>query len=142
MNDQNYNLWTEIFKHKQSNLYHNDPISNPLSHLKNNYLNVKSPVGFSGISNIYKFYGGKLTYNQIKNFLKTVDSYSLHKKSRVLNYNPGFSKYHRQQIQIDLVDIQKLANQNDGYHYLLTGIDTFTRFGFCEPLKNKNPILC
>ena len=66
-----------------------------------------------------------------------MDSYSLHKKSRVLNYNPGFSKYRRQQIQIDLVDIQKLANQNDGYHYLLTGIDTFTRFGFCEPLKNK-----
>ena len=126
MNNQDYNLGTHIFKNKQSNVYYNDKISNPLSHLKANLLNVKFQVGFSGISNIYKFYDGKLSYKQIKTFLKTVDNYSLHKKSRVLKYNPGFSKYRRQQMQIDLVDIQKLANQNDGYHYLLTGIDTFT----------------
>ena len=52
------------------------------------YSNQNNPTYIITIPNIYKFYDGSITYNQIKNFLKTVDSYSLHKKSRVLKYNP------------------------------------------------------
>ena len=78
-----------------------------------------------------------MTYKKIKDYLKTVDSYTLHKKARVLNHNPSYSRYRRQQIQIDLVDIQNLSQANDNYKYLLTAIDSFTRFGFCEPLRNK-----
>ena len=77
------------------------------------------------------------TLQDCEKILKTVDSYSLHKKIRVSKYNPGFSKYRRQQTQSDLVEIQKLANKKGGFQYLLTGIDTFILFGFCEPFKNK-----
>ena len=40
-------------------------------------------------------------------------------------------------MQLDLVEIQKLSSQNDNCRYLLNGIDCFTRYGFCEPLKDK-----
>ena len=40
-------------------------------------------------------------------------------------------------MQIDLVDVQSLAKYNNGFKYLLTCIDPFSRYGFCEPLKDK-----
>ena len=103
-------------------------------------MNVKSPIAFSGVTNLYRFYGGLLSHKKIKNYLKTIDSYTLHKKSRVLSYNPSYSRYRRQQFQVDLVDIQKLTVMNDNFKYLLMAIDTFTRYGFCEPLKNKQSV--
>ena len=63
----------------------------------------------------------------LKNFLKTVNTYTLHKKSRVVKHNPSFSRYRRHQFQIDLVDVQKLSKQNNGIRYLHTAIDTFSR---------------
>lgn len=38
---------------------------------------------------------------------------------------------------MDLVDIQALAEYNDGTRYILTVIDTFTRYAFCRLIKNK-----
>lgn len=38
---------------------------------------------------------------------------------------------------MDLVDIQGLAKYNDDVKYLLNVIDTFTRYAFVRPLKNK-----
>lgn len=137
MEDEEYPLWTEIslppIKEKNSDLF----MTNPLQHLKENYKNTKHPIAFSGISNIYNYYNGKLSQNEIKKFLSTQDAYTLHKKARVTGYNPTFIKYHRQQMQLDLVDIQNLSKFNDDYRFLLMGIDCFTRYGFCEPLKNK-----
>ena len=140
MVEDSYESWTEIKPGNHKQIYYESDISNPLLHLKQNYLNVKSPIAFSGLTNIYNFYGGKLTYREIKDFLKSIDSYTLHKKSRVLQYNPSFSRYRRQQLQIDLVDIQQLSKSNEGYRFLFTAIDSFTRFGFCQPLKDKKSL--
>ena len=38
---------------------------------------------------------------------------------------------------MDLLDIQKFASWNDGVKYLLTVIDTFTRYAFVRPIVNK-----
>ena len=80
-----HNMRTDITQNKSHKVTNNDLILNPLVHLKHNYLNPKSAVAFTGITNIYNFYGGKLSYKDIKNFLKTIDSYTLHKRSKTFN---------------------------------------------------------
>lgn len=40
-------------------------------------------------------------------------------------------------IQIDLVDFLSFAEHNDGYSYVLTMIDVFSRYVWAIPLKNK-----
>ena len=138
MGDNEYEMWTEITPNpgKISSLH--SSLDNPLQHLKENYHNIKSPIAYSGVTNIYRYYGGKLSEKQIKEFLSTSDSYTLHKKSRVTGYNPCYIKYHRQQMQLDLVDIQNLAKYNDGHRFLLMGIDSFSRFMLGKLLSNKN----
>ena len=134
---ESYSMWTEKVSNGEDDKALKKTFDNPLRHLKKNYLNPKSPIAFSGITNIYNYYGGQLGYKEISDYLKTVDSYTLHKKSRMMQHNPSFSRYHRHQIQIDLVDIRNLARANKGFNYLLTAIDSFTRRGFCVTLKDK-----
>ena len=38
----------------------------------------------------------------------------------------------------DLVDMKKLANDNDGYKYILMIIDVFSKYGWAVPLKTKS----
>ena len=38
----------------------------------------------------------------------------------------------------DLLDKQSLAKNNKGYKYLLTIVDTFSKFAYCLPLKSKS----
>ena len=38
----------------------------------------------------------------------------------------------------DLVDMKKLAKENDGYKYILMIIDVFSKFGWLVPLKTKS----
>ena len=39
---------------------------------------------------------------------------------------------------MDLFYVDKLKSENDGIKYILTAIDVYTRFGFCEPIINKS----
>ena len=40
-------------------------------------------------------------------------------------------------VQADLVDLQMFSSQNDGYKYLLTFIDVFSKKAWVKPLKTK-----
>src|SRR5438477_3706732 len=42
------------------------------------------------------------------------------------------------QWQIDLVEMLEFQNVNDGYRYLLTVIDLFSRYAWARPLKTKS----
>jgi len=105
--------------------------------LKNNYNNPGHPIAFSGINNIYKFYKGHLSYDKIKDILSGIENYTLHREFKRGQRNPSYSHFKRNQWQMDLVDIQELASSNDEIRYLLTVIDTFTRFAWARLLKNK-----
>ena len=41
-------------------------------------------------------------------------------------------------VQVDLADMQKLAENNDGYSYILVGIDVLSKRVFVAPLRTKN----
>jgi transposase InsO family protein len=105
--------------------------------LKTNYNNPGHPIAFSGISNIYDYYKGNLSQDQIKDILASIENYTLHREYKKGQRNPSYSHFKRNQFQMDLVDIQELAQFNDGIRYLLTVIDTFTRFAWARLLKDK-----
>lgn len=102
-----------------------------------NYKTPGHPIAFSGINNIYKYYNKLLSQKKIKEILSTIESYTLHKGYRSNQRNPTYSHFKRYMFQMDLLDVQQLALANDGVKYLLTVIDTFTRFAFVRPLRDK-----
>lgn len=105
--------------------------------LKENYTNPKSPIFCSGLTSIFNYYKGKLRLAEIKNFLASVESYTLHREYKNLKRNPSYSHFRRFQFQMDLIDIQGLAEWNDGVKHIVTVIDTFTRKAWAKAIVNK-----
>jgi len=108
-----------------------------LKDLKANYLNPSSAISYSGLNSIYRHYKGVLSYDDIREFLGSVESYTLHREYKNLKRNPNFSHFRRFQFQTDLIDIRKLSEWNNGINYILSVIDTFSRKAWIEPVKSK-----
>lgn len=104
---------------------------------KSNYTNAGHPIAFSGINNIYDYYKRLITKDKIKDILSSVESYTTHREYHKGQRNPSYSHFKRYQFQMDLVDIQELAPFNDNIRYILSVIDTFTRFAWVRLLKDK-----
>lgn len=108
-----------------------------ITDFKASYTLPGHPIAYSGINKIHEYYKPYLTISDIEQLLSEVESYSLHKEFHNLKRNPSYSHYKRYQFQCDLVDIRSLAKYNDGVNYLLTCIDTFTRYAFVRLLRTK-----
>jgi len=106
--------------------------------LKQNYNTAGHPIAFSGINSIYNYYKGILDLEKIKDVLSSIETYTLHREFHKEQRNPSYSHFKRYQFQADLVDFQKYSKSNDGVNYLLTVIDTFTRYAFVRPLQSKH----
>jgi hypothetical protein len=97
---------------------------------------------FDKFKQILKRDGHKYTDKQIRQFINGFSpTTEVHKKT---NDNKQMHKFiiaskPSEMVQIDLIDFQKYAKTNNGYKYLLVGIDVFTRYGFAYPIKNKTP---
>lgn len=106
------------------------------------YTDPTFPGSYSGASSFIKSVKEskiKLDSKKIKDWLLNKESYSLHRSKR--------KNFKREKVivsgiddtwQADLVDVQKLADQNDGFKYILTCIDVFSKYAWAEPLKNKS----
>jgi hypothetical protein len=103
-----------------------------------NYTNPKHPIAFSGVNNIYKYYGGLLKPKEIEKLLASVESYTLRREYKNLRRNPSYTHFKRYQFQADLIDIQKLSRWNDGVKYIFAVIDTFTRKAWIRPCNDKS----
>lgn len=105
------------------------------------YLNPKSPVCFSNANYILKEARKKypkLKLGFVEDVLQRIPSYTLHRKRRVkfkrLKTIPiGFMS----DIQMDLADFQKVADDNDGYKYMLVCTDVLSKRIFASPVKSK-----
>ena len=108
--------------------------------LKKFYLDPKFPGSYSGA---YKFYQEvknihpKVTLKKVNEFLKSQDAYTLHKRTRKPKFRRTLVFKPRDLWQIDLLDMQKYSNENDGYRYICVIIDCFSRYVWVKPLKNK-----
>ena len=112
---------------------------NKLEEIYSNPANAGSFSGLSGLSRALKEKKIKVTKNEIKKFLTSKESYSLHRPKRL--------KYPRKQVivrgiddtwQIDLVDVSAIKNENDGNKFIFTCIDVFSKYAQAGEMKNKD----
>lgn len=91
---------------------------------------------FSGVEALAR--AEKKKRKHVKQFLESEDSYTLHK--------PIIRRFKRRattvagpniQVQADLIDVSNIKQFNNGYTFILTVIDVFSRLAFVVPLKNK-----
>ena len=115
-----------------------------LDFLSDYYFNTKSPEAFTSPLALYREAKKRypsLTLHQVKTWLQSKDTYTLHKPVR---YNFPRNRVIVTGIddrwQADLVDVSSLARFNKGCEFLLTFIDVFSnsKFAWVVPLRNKS----
>ena len=100
------------------------------------YKDLASSTGLASVKRLYE-----VVKNEKQNleYLKTQDSYTLHK--------PAVRKFRRRKytvkglndlVQMDLADLSSLSRWNGGIKYLLIWIDCYSRYLRVVPLKNKS----
>ena len=108
------------------------------------YSNVnKSNIAFTSIKNLYtvaKKFFPSISINDIKNFLKTQDSYTLHKLApkKFKFYRKVLAPMPKYFLSLDLIDMQKYSQYNNGIKYLIFLIDIFSRKISVYPVFTKN----
>lgn len=105
------------------------------------YGDLSKPGAFSNPEKLAKHYNKKREI--IADALKSDPSYYLYKKvsnnflrRRVLVNHPNYL------LAIDLKDVREYGSKNRNIGYLLCAIDCFSRFGYCQPMINKNASSC
>jgi len=97
------------------------------------------PTSFSGVQNVSRHFS--ISEGKAAKILAASDVYGLHreyKKPRVRN--PFYIRFKRQQLQVDLIEMQYLADDNDGVRYLVCCIDCFTKFLWVRAVKTKSAV--
>lgn len=110
--------------------------------MKKVYYTPSHPGSLGGIDRLKRALqdetGKKVKVEKVQDFLSEQDTYTLHKPARI-NFprNRVFVTRPLKQFQADLCDMQALAEENDGYNYLLTVIDIFSKRAYVRVLKRK-----
>jgi hypothetical protein len=65
-------------------------------------------------------------------------AYELHRPARkIFCRRHVVTRFRNELLQADLIDLQTHFKKNNGFKYILVVIDTYTKFVWVEPLKNK-----
>ena len=111
-------------------------------YLEKLYYDLDSPALYGGVNILFR--EAKKVYPNIKlkdvqHFLQNQYVYTLHKpvrrnfpRNKVVVSGPNY------QFQIDLSDMQSIKEYNDGYQYILTCIDVFSKLAWAIAIKNKS----
>ena len=105
------------------------------------YTDPSFPGSYGGLERFYNAVKDRfpnVTRSEVQEFLKSHDSYTLHKGIRKpRKYRRTLVFAPRDLWQIDLLDMQKYARENRGYRYMCVIIDCFSKFMWIKPLKSK-----
>ena len=107
--------------------------------IKRAYVTPGHPVAYSAPGRIAKHF--QIKQKEAKRILEEIEGYTLHrefKQPRI--YNPYYAHSRREQVQADLIDVSKMAAQNQNTRFLLLLIDIFTKFMWVYPLRTKNAL--
>ena len=106
------------------------------------YNDPKTPGSFGGLDKAYRTWKNiipSLTKKQVKDWMQSELAYTLHRPSRKTFRRGKIFCYTIDYLwKTDLVDMTKLSRENDGIKYLLTVIDTFSKYAWVQPLKSKS----
>lgn len=75
----------------------------------------------------------------VQNFLESYDPYPLHKqvkKPRI--YRRVYTKGIGYLYELGLVDLSKYKRENKGMTFIITMIDTFSKYGWVIPIRSKH----
>ena len=83
--------------------------------------------------------GLNVSRREVKEWLETQDTYTRHKPViKRHKFQKTYVNDLADQIQLDLVDISKFSHKNQGYRWILTGIEILSRYGFAVPVQRKD----
>ena len=100
------------------------------------YYEPAKPGSYGGVRPLIRYSGASVS--AAKNWLSSQDAYTLHKPVRkVFPRRKTYAKGIEDLFQADLADMQQLSKYNDGYRFVLTCVDVFSKRGFGVPLKDK-----
>lgn len=104
----------------------------------------RDPTFSGSLSGVKRFYDAvkeqfpAASRKDVLQSLKANDTYTLHKPVKKPSvYRRIYTKGIGYLYDIDLVDMSKFKDDNDGYKFLLTAIDTFSKKAWVFKLKNK-----
>src|SRR5258705_1246474 len=113
-------------------------MSSPEDILNAEYYNILSPYGFASRAKLWSRVRGRVSKAAFSEWLEAQRPYTLHKPARKnFRRNRIVVTTIDEQWQADLVDLQSLKKYNDGYAYLLTVIDCFSKYAWVAPMKSK-----
>ena len=105
--------------------------------LKRVYFDPKRVGSYGGVNALRRV--TRAPVKAVNQWLSEQDAYTLHKPVRIrFKRRRVIVGGRNHQWQADLVDLSKLKKDNDGYVFLLTVIDVFSKRAWCVPLKNKS----
>ncbi|KAF4513977.1 UNVERIFIED_CONTAM: hypothetical protein B566_EDAN018374 [Ephemera danica] len=109
--------------------------------LLSKYYDLRSPVAFSGARRLIEKGRDKgILRNTIAEWLSSQEAYTRHKPViRKFKRRYYYASRDKELWQCDLCDMRSLSRENDGYNYLLTCIDIFSKFAYIRPLTDKKP---
>lgn len=115
------------------------------SSLKNIFYDVKNAAVFGTSKKLKEKLGirekKRITNKKIKEWLQHQDVVTLHKQHKEKFGRNHYTIFNIDDLwEFDLCDMQSLAMYNDGYKYILSVIDVFSKYGWMVPLKNKTAI--
>lgn len=106
------------------------------------YHDVAHPAGFGGRQALFdaaRDHVSDLTLEDVDEWLRGETVYTLHRHARhKFPRNKTISHSVGEWCQADLADMQSYATSNDGFKYLLTFIDVFSKRATAVPIKSKN----
>ena len=98
------------------------------------YYDPSNHGSFGGIASLTR----QTRSSEVRKWLSTQDTYTLHKPvRRIFPRRKTFAKGIDDLFQADLADMQNLSRYNDGYRFILTCVDVFSKRAFAIPLKDK-----
>jgi hypothetical protein len=100
------------------------------------YYDPGHPASYAGPKALRKSVGG--TLKEAKEWLESQDTYTLHRPAR--------KRFPRNKIQVagiddqfeaDLIDMQSVSKHNNRFKYILTVIDSLSKYAWAIPIKDK-----
>ena len=108
-----------------------------LADLERQYGSPDTPLYMAGITKIKNYYKKLLSVNEIRQFLSRSRTYTSHYQFKPARHNPYYVRRLREQFQLDLTEVSKISEHNDGVNFLLLCIDIFSRKLWVRPIKRK-----
>jgi hypothetical protein len=109
---------------------------NPTSKLDAIYTNVKNKASFGSAQSLAA--AAKVSLKEAQKYLLGVDAYTLHRPRRIkFSRNRYIVPGPMYLYEADLCDMREMADENQGFSYILNVIDVFSKYLWSVPLKNK-----